>query len=559
MRNILIFISLIVASCAVDKLEISNLAQEKSLIYGGEITSKDEFTGAVKIKLSDNGKSFCTGSLVKPNLVITAAHCLAGRMDEWLEDNGAVLVGNAVDGEYIASYRVKSAIFNPEFNRVLAQDSGDYAYLLLEENVPAKIAKVIPAITKAELEANIKVGTEVEIVGFGKREDDSSGIKYKAKTVVTDIIETELLIGGDGIDTCTGDSGGPVYVKLKSGEYRVLGVTSRSSSYTKSCGAGGFYVKANVVMDWVEEDLSDAAIDTSDYTFLDFCKKSKFASIDAATVQVLKNAVRKEDCDEAYELLKKKRILTLGNKRIISLKPFRGLNSLVSLNLYNNQITDIDGLEGLVGLKKLNLGKNSIWDLYPLEQMTSLLTLNLRENRISDVYSIGFLTLLRELDLSENKIESFEGVTSKRLKKLDVSHNLIRDIGTFAGLTRLEELRLFDNGLYTLYGVGLLRSLKELYVSDNLIEDISEIDSLKDTLDTVMLDNNRVTEVAAFKDFSKIKSLGLKDNGIRDLSPLSNLDRLDFLMLYGNPVDRNDENSCPKNSKNELLNKYCSR
>jgi secreted trypsin-like serine protease len=36
----------------------------------------------------------------------------------------------------------------------------------------------------------------------------------------------EINIGGGGKDSCNGDSGGPVYVELPGGGWRVFGITS---------------------------------------------------------------------------------------------------------------------------------------------------------------------------------------------------------------------------------------------------------------------------------------------------------------------------------------------
>ena len=66
----------------------------------------------------------------------------------------------------------------------------------------------------------------------------SIGLKYEVDTTVVKNISTsipydalsEIAVGGGGKDSCNGDSGGPVYGQLKTGEWRVYGVTSRGGA-----------------------------------------------------------------------------------------------------------------------------------------------------------------------------------------------------------------------------------------------------------------------------------------------------------------------------------------
>ena len=64
----------------------------------------------------------------------------------------------------------------------------------------------------------------------------------------------EIAVGGGGKDSCQGDSGGPVYGQLKSGEWRVYGVTSRGGS----CGTGGIYGLMHANICWVQEGAGES-------------------------------------------------------------------------------------------------------------------------------------------------------------------------------------------------------------------------------------------------------------------------------------------------------------
>ena len=61
--------------------------------------------------------------------------------------------------------------------------------------------------------------------------------------------------GGNGVDACFGDSGGPLYLKTDDG-YVVVGITSRAYAGVpgdRPCAYGGIYVRPDAIIDWIEE------------------------------------------------------------------------------------------------------------------------------------------------------------------------------------------------------------------------------------------------------------------------------------------------------------------
>jgi len=54
------------------------------------------------------------------------------------------------------------------------------------------------------------------------------------------------------MDSCSGDSGGPIYVQDEQGGWLLAGATSRATrSSSHTCGDGGIYVRVDKHLDWI--------------------------------------------------------------------------------------------------------------------------------------------------------------------------------------------------------------------------------------------------------------------------------------------------------------------
>jgi hypothetical protein len=86
---------------------------------------------------------------------------------------------------------------------------------------PVAISPILPITDQAEFDEVMVPGTELVFVGYGLTEDDESGAKREVVANLTNFNDSgrEFFAGGDGKDTCSGDSGGPALVRLGSGEH----------------------------------------------------------------------------------------------------------------------------------------------------------------------------------------------------------------------------------------------------------------------------------------------------------------------------------------------------
>src|SRR5690606_23682003 len=81
-----------------------------------------------------------------------------------------------------------------------------------------------------------------------------------------EIRNNEALLGGDGIDPCSGDSGGPAFIRAKDGSWRAFGIVSYGPI---PCGGGSWYSMMHRAMPGVEGELAEVGVDLTPCTDAD--------------------------------------------------------------------------------------------------------------------------------------------------------------------------------------------------------------------------------------------------------------------------------------------------
>lgn len=174
----------------------------------------------------------CTGTLIHSRVVVFAAHC---------ELPETVAFGEGAD----RPARVVAVEECKRFPGGSVRAGNDFAFCILAEPQPPSL--VVPPLVAREVEW-LAPGTPATIVGFGRSSGSERGTKRSGETSIRCLTPRgELRAGQAELDSCDGDSGGPLFVRV-AGAWRLAGVTS----YGGRCGGGGFYGRIDRALPWIE-------------------------------------------------------------------------------------------------------------------------------------------------------------------------------------------------------------------------------------------------------------------------------------------------------------------
>ncbi|MEM9457723.1 MAG: S1 family peptidase [Myxococcota bacterium] len=230
------------------------------LVVGGQPAPECGWPSTVQMATSA-GEPFCTGTLIDARTVLTAAHCLDPSMSAWTA--GQIFLGESAFAPQ-AAVPVQECAIHPGWDVGTGQPGQSFFYDLavctLAEDAPD--VPIVPPLMGCEADI-LAPGQEMMIVGFGyDNEAQSSGLgtkRWTAQTVQTvDLVTNDLtLLGVNGGSACFGDSGGPIFVQLADGSWRVAGVTSTAHpdvwDQPLLCGYGVVYDLIHTEMAWFED------------------------------------------------------------------------------------------------------------------------------------------------------------------------------------------------------------------------------------------------------------------------------------------------------------------
>ncbi len=240
-RLLQVFTFIIAAACTI---------WPASAMVGG--APPDNAATAVVTIVGSRG-NFCTGSLIAPDLVLSAAHCTMPGTTYKIVDQD--------EKKQTLLRDVKRVALHPQFDvqGILAhRASADIALLQLTEPLlgrsPARIgAPHAPIASGQTFEVS---GIGVTIAGNGR----SAGVVRTATLAATGqpgtlqirLVDPVTNNTRAGLGACTGDSGAPVF-ESQDGNSTIIGVVSWSTGPNNTSGCGGLtgVTPLTLYRDWI--------------------------------------------------------------------------------------------------------------------------------------------------------------------------------------------------------------------------------------------------------------------------------------------------------------------
>lgn len=230
------------SSCGFEQREPlfeAEVASREDEIVGGTLTSGDP--AVVSIGLED--MPFCSGTLVGPKTVVTAAHCI------YAYGENAVYYAFFGPNAYAPTRKVRitAQYAHPKYNG----ESRDLGVLRLQ----TAVTNVVPIELNSTPFSDVNIGQPIRHVGYGitgaGRSD--SGLKRQVSYSLAAYTDWLLLSGGNGKQTCQGDSGGPAFMTLGADKELLVGVVSFGDA---DCAQFGADARIDTDLEWIRNTLS---------------------------------------------------------------------------------------------------------------------------------------------------------------------------------------------------------------------------------------------------------------------------------------------------------------
>lgn len=262
MRRSTILAGMLVSFLAACGASNDDATSSPLIVGGGKAPPRPFMAGLIR---GGSTRSFCGGTFVAPDVIMTAAHCVSSR-PKGLRVAGGHHENHDLTPDRTAS--VSSIVIHEEYDT--ETNANDIALLFLS-STQRSLGSVRPASVSSSTSLPESTG-KARVAGWGVTSFGGSepGELLEVQVPIIDVgtcksaggpyanVDTTQICAGDfengGIDSCQGDSGGPLFVD-RNGAIQVIGIVS----WGEGCASAhkpGVYTRVASFKSWMDDAIS---------------------------------------------------------------------------------------------------------------------------------------------------------------------------------------------------------------------------------------------------------------------------------------------------------------
>lgn len=170
-------------------------------------------------RLDIDGKGFCTGALIAPDIVLTAAHCMYEKGSGDAVDPSRIhFLAGLRGGRPEASRTVRSAVVHPSYDHagLVTAELVRFDVALLQLDRPIRSSRVEPF----EVSTSIRRGTEIGVVSYAENREDAPSLQEVCNVLGQQdgvlIMDCDVNFGASGSPIFRNEGGVPRLVSVVS-------------------------------------------------------------------------------------------------------------------------------------------------------------------------------------------------------------------------------------------------------------------------------------------------------------------------------------------------------